>query len=80
MIFTVIFSLLSTVVTDAAAWSLPVLRRQQNVTADSNTFASITPSKTLAWVSCYEDSLAAQLGPVSCARLIVCRKFLPVPG
>ena len=46
-------------------------RRQENSTAASNPFASISPSANLTWSSCYEDSDARAFGPISCARLLV---------
>ncbi|KAF7512022.1 hypothetical protein GJ744_002735 [Endocarpon pusillum] len=76
MIYSSIFCLFGIVFTNVVAEPLPIRRREENATTDHNTFASITPSKTLAWVSCYGDSLAAELGPVSCARLIAPLDYL----
>lgn len=73
MILIATLSLLNVIISRAAARSMPILTRQANTTTGGNTFASITPSETLAWFPCYEDSLARQLGPISCARLIVRR-------
>ncbi|KAI9887838.1 MAG: hypothetical protein M1823_000360 [Watsoniomyces obsoletus] len=70
MIPSIILVFLAVAIADVTARSSVILPRQDNGTTGSNTFASITPSKTLEWVPCYQDSSAAKLGPVSCARLI----------
>lgn len=53
-----------------------IFRRQappvpDNTSIPENTFASIVPSVELEWFECYSDRVAAQLGTVECARLLV---------
>lgn len=38
----------------------------------TNPFATIQPSKNLDWVPCFENTEAAKLGQIFCARLLVC--------
>lgn len=40
-----------------------------------NPFSTIEASDTLKWTRCYEDSPAASLGAVECARLNVSHRF-----
>jgi hypothetical protein len=55
----------------AQVHKLALTRRSEDSAVVKNPFASITPSNTLEWSSCYKNTSASEWGPISCARLLV---------
>jgi hypothetical protein len=57
-----------------ALFSTPIAETQSD--SRTNPFAAIQPSKDLDWIPCFENTDAAKLGQIFCARLIVCAFIL----